>query len=535
MEDTKNQNPVPEEEHISEEQVIDILEFANSYYNGLTARSGYSGSQIYTPYMTNERLSQIGLRPESQTKQSLEQSFMSPIANQKTLVGYSEFLKLTDMVSKRAMLYMGNLPSFDYTFVPVNINDTSDMETEEYKQDIAKVREFCYRFDARGQFSYVGRRMIESEAFYAIFRDDGENFAFQELPRDYCTITGRNTDWGFMFDFDMGWFLQQGLSIDQYPPQFKKMWKRVFGDLDSLAKYNPANGLKKRKGKFSTWVQTSPLPEYGGFVCFKFNSDNYSTIPYIAPMFSDAINKPLMRTLQTNKNIISAQKILVGLIPLLKDQKSGQVANSLAVKPNMVANFLGLLKQGLSDAIKVGAVPFTDVKDVSFEDTNKSLYSDYNSDLSKQAGVTGSLIYGSERPTATEIQYSSQIDSMIATSIYAPLARWMSSYVNTLTGKYKFKFFFEGNKYEHSRKERLENAMKLANMGIVLPQKIAAAVGMDIFQLQDQIMMGKSTGFKDMLYLLPNANTANLGGEVGRPQVGADEASESTLSKLDRL
>lgn len=522
------------EKPLTETEVLDVLEFVNAYYRSVSAGSEY-GSMAFTPYLTNERLSQIGLRPESQTKQSLESAFAAPISNQKTMVGYAEFLKLTDMVSKRTMLYLGNLPSFDYTFVPINVYDDAELDSPEYKRDLAKVREFSYRFDAKGQMSYAARRMLESDAFYGIFRDDGENFVFQELPADYCLITGRNSDWGFTFDFDMNWFLQQGLSIDQYPPQFTKMWKRVFGNLESLIKYNPANGLKKRKGKFSTWAQTSPLPAYGGFVCFKFNSDNYATIPYIAPMFADAINKPLMRTLQTNRNIISAQKMMIGLIPLLKDQKSGQVSNALAVDPKIVGSFLGMIKSGLSEAFRIGAAPFSDIKDVSVSDSNDSIYANYNSDLSKQAGVTGSLIYGSERPTATEIQYSAQIDAMIATSIYAPMAKWMSAYVNTLTEKYKFKFSFEGTKYEASRKERLDNALKLANAGIVLPQKIAAANGMNVFEMEDQIKMGRSSGFKDMLYLLPNANTASLGGEAGRPELDASEASESTLSKLDRV
>lgn len=518
-------------EQLTEAEVFDVMKFASEYYNSMVdSKYGLSG---FTPYLTNERLSRIGLCPKKASKEKLEKQFEDPIGNQKQMVGYSEYLKLTETLSKRAMLYMGNLPSFDYTFVPVNAT-AEDMKTQEYKSDLAKVKDFLYKFDVKGQFGYVARRMLESDAFYSIFRTEGDNYVFQELPSDYCLITGRNSDFGFVFDFDMTWFLQQGLSIEQYPKNFVTMWKRVFGDVKSLEEYNPSNKLKKRKGTYSTWAQTSPLPEAGGFACFKFNWDNYATIPFLAPMFSDAVNKPLIRFLQNNQYIIASQKLLVGLIPLLKDQKSGQVADALAIKAGTLAKFLGLLKQGLSDAIKVGGVPFSDLKDISFEQSQKSIYSEYNTNLSKQSGVTGSLIYGSERPTATEITYSAEIDSMIATSIYSPMQTWLSSYINTLTDKYKFKFTFEGTKYGASRKDRLENAFKLANAGIILPQKFAAALGMNIFELQDQIEMGRADNFIDKLYLLPNTNTKSLGGEVGRPALSVEEASESTLSKLDR-
>ena len=224
-------------------------------------------------------------------------------------------------------------------------------------------------------------------------------------------------------------------------------------------------------------------------------------------------------------------------MPLLKEQKSGQVADALAIKYETIGKFLGLLKQGLADAIKVGGVPFSDVKDISFTQTEKSIYDEYNTNLAKQTGVTGSLVYGSTRPTATEVMLSSQIDAMIATSVYPQFARWLSTMVNTLTGHYKFRFVFEGNKFENSRSDRLDTALKLADKGIVLPQKIASALGMDIFTLEEQLKMGKAGNIRELMWLLPNANTNSLGSEDvgGRPTKKMSEASESTLSKMDRV
>ena len=531
-----------ENQPLTEKQVITMLDFAAQYYARYA--SDPSAGFAYTPELTNERLNEISLSSKDLTAEQIETSLKSPTNrnSQRKLVGYSEFLQFAEAISKRTLLYLGNLPAFDYTITCTNAYDRQDYESGEYKEDWRAVKDFLAHFDAHGQMAYVARRIIESEAFFSVFRTDCDNYCFQELPSEYCLITGRNADWGFMFDFDMNWFLRQGLSLKMYPRNFMGIWHRVFGEIDDPKDYNPSNGLKDRKGTFALWTQTSPLPQDGAFACFKFNSDTTARLPFLSSMFSQVVNKPLIKQLQTNQYIISAQKVLVGLIPFLKDQKSGQVANALAIDADHLAPFLGLLKRGLSDAVKIAGAPFSDLKDISFPTTEKSIYDEYNSNLARQSGATGSLIYGSVRPTATEIQLSAQIDTMIATSIYPSLARWLSTYVNTRTKKYKFRFTFEGNKYSSDRKDRLETALKLADKGIVLPQKIAAAVGMDIFELEAQLQDGKANNFYDLLYLLPNANTANIGGsvgdnvgdKVGRPPVSDEDAAESTLTKLDR-
>lgn len=532
-----NSAPAPaavERQELTEGEVLQILNFAKSYY--ASQFRDPSAGFAYSPEITNQRLNEIALSPKNLTLDAIQESLRSPLSNgsQDNLVGYSEFLQFSEAISKRTLLYLGNLPAFDYTVTCINAYDDSDYSSAAYKEDNKKVKDFLAHFDVKGQMSYVTRRALQSDAFYAVFRTDGKNYQFQELPADYCMITGRNLDWGFLFDFDMSWFLNQGLSLKMYPRNFMKLWRETFGETDNLENYNPANGLKDRDGTYAMWHQTSPLPEEGAFVCFKFNTDTVARLPFLTSLFSQVVNKPLIKELQTNQYIISAQKILVGLIPYLKDQKSGQVANALAIDAKTLAPFLALLKQGLSDAVKVSGAPFSDLKDISFPTTEKSIYDEYNTNLSKQSGATGALIYGSARPTATEITLSAQIDTMIATSIYPSLARWLSTYVNSLTGKYKFRFAFEGNKFTNDRKERLETALKLADKGIVLPQKIAAAIGMDIYELQSQLQEGKANNFYDLLYLLPNANTASFGGDTGRPAVSDEEAADSTLSKLDR-
>lgn len=520
---------------LSDAQVYDVFKFAEETYN--YAYGGYATNfdryGTYTPYLTNERLSEIGLSPKNVSNKQLNDILESPITNQNGLIGYSEWLKFNDMIAKRTLGYLGNLPAFDYTFTCINIDDPNEYFSPEYKADLKVVKDFLSKFDVRGQFSYINRRTFEKDAFYAVFRMDGEHYEFQELPYQYCKITGKNLDWGFQFDFDMNWFLKMGLSFDQYPRIFKAMYDNAmtakYGN-----KYDPANPLEKRNGTFALWSQTSSLPTKGNFACFKMNSDMYSSMPYLTPMFQDSINRPIVRKLAMNQYIIAAQKIMIGLIPLLKDQKSGQIKDALAVSPETMGRFLGLLKQGLNDAIKITGAPFEDVKQVEFDMPTTNMYDQSNSIQAASSGATSRIIYASDRSTATEIEYSVGVDSIIATSVYPQYEKWLSSQINFYTKKYKFSFKFEGTKLHQDRERRKKNALEYANIGLFNEQKLAASMGMDVFELQNQLEMGHASRVFDLLRLPPNANTASFGSAAGgRPNV--DVPSDSAERNLDRI
>lgn len=516
-------------------EVYDVLSFAQTCYDFAYGKQNkfdnFQGS--YSPKLTNQRLAEIGLNPKKLNEKQLEKILCDPVSNQNNLIGYSEFLKFNDMIAKRTLGYLGNLPSFDYTFTCTNISDPTEYKSEEYKKDLAFVKDFLSKFDVRGQFSFVNRRTFEIDAFYSIFRMDGERYEFQELPYQYCRITGKNLSWGLQFDFDLNWFNKMGLSWKQYPKIFKKMYDAV--NVGKKAKkYDPGNKLNKRDATYCLWSQTSSLPEMGNFACFKMNSDIYASMPYLTPMFQETINKPIIRELQTNQYIIASQKIMIGLIPLLKEQKSGQVKDALAVSPETMGKFLGLLKRGLSDAIKITGAPFADVKQVEFDPPQTSMYNQANEVQAASSGATSRLIYASDKQSATEIVYSANIDEMIAKSVYPQYEKWLSTMINHFTKKYKFKFKFEGTNFSENRKNRLDNALKLADKGIVMPAKIAASMGMDVFEMTELIQQCKYDGFQELLYLLPNSNTKDMGTQgAGRP--GTSVPADSTIRSDDYM
>lgn len=533
VENTAPKEQVPQgQAPLTDQELMDFIE--NTFEIMNTYRGEVAGyPAAFTPLLTNERLSEISFTPKEINADALKRIMADPVGQEELASAYAQWLQSYEAITKRTNLYLGNLLPFDYTFVCTNA--PKDRNDKDYLRDKEIVKDFLSRFNVKAEFSKVHRISVLKDAYFGIFRmDAGNNYVFQELPSSYCKITGRSADYGFLYDFDMTWFLKQGLSIDQYPSSMKKLWHNVF-DGTGFEDYDPANELDKRDGAFANWGQTSPLIKDGGFVCFKFNSDTTAIVPFVATLFNDAVLKNFKRELQNNQDIIASQKILVGLIPLLKNQKSGEVKDAVSMTPNLLRQYLGMLKKGLSDAIKVSGVPFSDVKDINYTLPAKNIYTESNDNMAANSGLTSGLIYTSEKMTAQETLLSSEIDSNMATQAYSQYATWLSSVVNSLTKKYKFKFSFEGVNFSNNRKERLDTALKLADKGIVLKQKIAAAVGLNTFELDEMLASGQEDDFRGNLYLLLNSNTKDYGenADAGRPM--AEVTSESTDRNANRV
>jgi len=505
-----------EMELISEAEVWDVIEFARNMYNT------YPGT--FSPDLINARMKDVNMNPLSGEEKDISVALLDPKNNEQKLRGFSEFFEYTNMVYKRTLHYLGNMLSFDV--VPVCINaEAKDYTTNSYIKDEQKMHDFLDRFDYKQEFIKITRQMLRQDTFFGVFRNDGNRFVFQELPIDFCKITGKCED-GFLFDFNMTWFMSQtGVSLEMYPPVFKKLYKRVMDAKNNG--YNPASKIDNRTGEFTYWVQTSPED---GFWAFKMNQEQAGQVPYFAPMFSDVVMAPLVRNLQKSKYIIEASRILVGIVPMLKDPKSGNVKDMFALSPEAMGKFASLFRQGLSKEIQMAIGPFEKVESVDFHTTDYNLLEAYNKNLSSVTGINSRLLFSIDKQNTLETSASINVDEMVVQYLYPQFNRFMESQINSLTKKFKFKIMFEGTEFDSNKSKRQDAAMALANVGIVLPEKIAAAHGMAPQDLKRMMEKAKATKFTDLCSMLQSTFTQSAGssgGEGGAPKKKDSELSES--------
>ena len=112
-------------------------------------------------------------------------------------------------------------------------------------------------------------------------------------------------------------------------------------------------------------------------------------------------------------------------------------------------------------------------------------------------------------------------------SLYHQFENFMDYHINKLTKKYKFKIHFEGSQFYNNREQRLERQMTLMGNGIVMPNKIAAALGMSPFELQRNLDEARANGWTENLTpVVPAAQTSG-DAKKGRPSKSDTALSES--------
>ena len=495
---------------LSSEEVWSVIKFAQELYGG--------GINAYTPMLVNARMQDSTMNPKSGTSVEIENALLNPKNNETYLTGQSEFFELTSMLYKRILYYMSGIPSFDYTYTCTNA-ETKDYKSSAYKKDLDTVKSFFDKFNPKQEFRTILKQMVRQEAYFGFFRTDGDRFLFQELNNEYAMITGR-WEYGILYDLSMYLFLIPGYTLDMFPPIFKKLWVRAFGNKLPKDIYDPATGIDNRNSSWTYWVQTSPAD---GFWSFKLQPELATRIPFLAPMFPDIVLQKTMRELQTNTYIASAAKIISGRVPMLNKDTKAAVRDSVAISPELLGRFLALMKSGLSDVIKVTSSPLEDQTAIEFNGADSKFYQEYLKTTTSSSGVNARLIYTLDKNNAVESQLSINVDEFLMFGVYPQFENFLEYQINKLTKKFKFKFKFEGSEFYTNRKERLDTQLSLLPFGVVMPQKIAAAMGMTPFAFMRQIEESKAMGFTDMLTPIQRA----MGGVAGGGSKGENSLSKS--------
>jgi len=471
---------------LSEENVWSVIEFARSM-------SGLYGQPFLTPDMINARLQDISLNPMQPKQANLDKAMENPKGSEKQLQAFSQDFEIQSMIYKRLMAYLSNMLAFDVTYT--STAQSKDLDSAKYKKDLDVVEEFLEKFEYKRELRTVVRQMLRNDAYFGCFIETENKYVLQELPSDYCKITGR-WEGGFLFSFNMYWFIQPGIDINMYPSFFKRKYKELWGKGGKPPQYVPSLAPDMRSK--SSWIYWVDIPVNFG-VCFKLAPELATRVPYFTPLFNDLILQGLMRNLQKNLNMAAASKIIMGEVPMLNKDSKATIKDSIAISPELLGKFMALLRSAISDSVKVASAPLENIRGISF-DADNSIYNDYLRTALAASGVNTNLIFTSDvKPNSIETQLSLNVDEQMMIALYEQFDYFMEYFINKRTKTYKFTINFEGTEFFLDREIRLENAMTLFAKGIVLPQKIAAALGMRPAQFRKHMEQAKSDDFMSLL------------------------------------
>lgn len=501
-------------------KAFDLQEFSQSYHAG-----------AYTPLMQNALMKEVNLNIINPDKDKIESALKDPTNNESSLISYGQSYYFSNIMYKRNIHYLATMPSFDLEITCTNAKK-EDYKSAAYKKDEQIVKDFLSQFDYRQEFKRAVWNMINQETYFCIFRQLGNKSVLQDFPWKYSKITGR-WEYGILYDVDMTYFLQPQVDLDMFPSCIKKKYNDLFIK-NKQTGYTPSKPIDHRNGMFAMWAQTDPSD---GFWAFKFTPQHNAQIPFFSAMLPEMALIPTMRNLQLSQSLAAARKLLTSSIPYLQEKKSASVSQSLAIDPDVLGKFIGLATKALNDAIKTVTLPTEDIKGVEFQNTDKDSYKNFMS-------ITSSLLSGGkmifapagEKTNAIETQLSIDIDNQLVDSLYPQFSDFMNYWVNNKTKKYKFNFKFLGCSDYLSKTRRQEEAFAYADKGVVLPNKIATSAGLNKYELENQMIEAKETGFTDNLLSLINIFSQGAGGpqeSPGAPKKPDNKLNDSTTETRD--
>jgi hypothetical protein len=221
--------------------------------------------------------------------------------------------------------------------------------------------------------------------------------------------------------------------------------------------------------------------------------------------------------------------LLVGKIPLLVNNKSGNVKDQLGISPELAGKFANLIKQGLpTSGIGVAFSPFEEINEHTFQKTGQetNIYKDHLQTTIQNSGAALQSIFSTEKANVEATRASLMADASYVGFIYDYFNDFLNYHINNRTKKYKWSFKFQGVNVPFIQQQNFDNVIQLAQSGIILPQQIAASMHIEPKDFYQQLVEGKENGFADLLYPLVTAFTqgADTNSKGGRPQNKAGDA-----------
>ena len=519
----KKTNEVQDSDILSSEQEVQLaLRFAQEYSKSL----GIYPS-VFNPLLLNQRMQDASLRTGQKiTSDSVARALENPKQSEKELLSMSESFEITSTPYRRLIGYMSDILAWNLSYYCKNITDVSEYKSAKYKKDIDIVKKFLDCFDYEQQFRLASKQLYREDTFFSVLRDEGDKYVLQQLPSDYCLITGR-FDYGLLFSFDYSFFLRQGIDLDLYPPIFKETYSKLFTK-NNITSYDPSINIDLRGD--SSWIYWGDCSPADGFYAFKLNPASITRTPYFCGLFPDLANQNLIRNLQKSSYMNSAVKILAGQVPMLGDVKA-KVKDAYAMSPEVLGKFLQLIRSAINESVNVISAPLDQIKGIEFENSS-DIQSSWTNNTLGSAGVNSRLLYsgGDNRMNTVETMVSLDVDLLAAQEIYPYFSDFLEYHINKRTKYYKFGFQFKGSDIYLDRQRRLEAATQSANIGIILPQEFAGALGYkNPFIFQAQLDEARANGWTDNLTPIVSAfqQSGDASKKTGRPTKSDDELTES--------
>ncbi len=514
-------------QELTKEDVWNVIEYVDGLYRGIK-NNGIDingNTYIYNPQSEQFNLKNLTNNPKVSNLEEIRKAQATYKYSDELLQEISEFMKYWDGLYNKALRYYSSLLSWNWSYTCINIEDGKEYTSNEYKQDLNKVINFFNKFNLKNEGTKIIKNCLVSDSYFTWFRKSALGYTLQIMPQDRCKITGTSAVCDFLYDFDLSYFYNSTVNIENYDKSLIDSFKEVSNGKN-------AKSFITRKGDFNggtyiynDWVRTKVNK---GAWCWKFNSEDFNVVPPFTALFKNLFNDDVIQNLQKDKDMIASNVFIWGEMPLKKEGLTGAEKSPFKVEAKQMGQLLNLARKAVNKEIKVVPLPLENTRSAQFQDGNSLMSSNYLKSTAGQLTNTPELLFTTEKMSQEIVKNALYLDYIWVSNIYRQMEKFLNYFVNKETTKYKFKFCVDGSNLYWDIKDKQDSIIKLMDKGILFNEsKIASLWNMECQDLIANMEEAKYSGFVDKLQLMLNTNTTTNKNNInGRPSTNENDNTE---------
>lgn len=467
------------------------------------------------PILQNEILKNINTYPQKFDRNRIIELLQNPKANERALRELAQFIENNIFQFKKLIYYFGGLLSFDWYIEPV-VTDLADLTTSAFMKAYRRVLDWVEKFNIKQTFPKVMKQVLREDAKFYYVRETDDRIVLQEMPSNYCMID-YNSEHGWKYSFNMTYFLQPGVSLENFAPEFKVYYEAFINNKDKVI-VNEQAGVRAEyhNGRYFYWQQLPPDKAW----VFKFHDETAAIIPPLVSLFLEALDLLEYRELDRVDAKVRTYKIVSNKIPL-KEGKNVNSLDAFAITADTAKYFNAYMQAGLPEGVRAITTPFEQSEPMDFNksQSSKTVYEQGNSRFWDSAGTN----LGLDRATVSLVKNNQDVDYMFVKHMYTQFEDFLNYQIEKISGQFKFVIHLEGTEFD--RQDRINNALKAAQYGF--PKTwVATAMGKTQRELIDLSLFENAFGVVDMLRPLSSSYQMSPTKDGGRPEKSQSELSD---------
>jgi len=454
------------------------------------------------PIISNEMMKGINNSATAYSVDEIAIMMKSPYRNEQKLMDISRYLEYAIMPYNRTLDHFTKILLYNYDMRPLTRPPSEQDQIKSYVRAKERCFDYLKKLNPKGQFQDVTKSVMLDGVKFIYVRESKDYIALQEMPIDYCKITGR-TDLGFTYSFDMSFFDRYGKKyLSMYAPEFADWYDEVM----KLRKEDPGKS-------FDTWY---PMPPESAFV-FKFDDTNAATIPPLAGVFGDAIQIVEYKNIMKARAILDVFAILYQKIPLDKEDHP-------IMGPDKAAAIASAIEAALPAGAHTVASPFEpEMFQLSKPSGDKSIIPSGVDEYWRESGVGGEQ-YGEQSGNAIALKYSNISDYGYVRQLYIQFERFINFFLSRISRTHKFYVQFYGNLY--TNQDDIKTEKELVAQGFPA-QKLSGMDGYNPWDLEYMSADEAITGIKSKMIPPSSMWQQTQSGDTGRPSQPIDDLGDS--------